>query len=245
MAKKIKFSRYNYKDIRGIIKSKPKKLIFSFMNANDIYCFSKDKDFQKSVTDPKMNRITSVDGTTTAIVLSIKNFQRVKRLTGPELTDKIFKDQDVIDSKKHFFIGVDESDLVKIREKYPLLKQKKMSGYNPPYVKGTHFSAQEVQKMVKIINKFKPDFLWIGIGCPKQEILAYDLYDKINPSCIFNVGAALQYIQGTQKRAPKFFRSLGLEWLYRLFKEFKLTSKKLWNSMIGTIIGFFLIKLDQ
>jgi len=82
------------------------------------------------------------------------------------------------------------------------------------------------------INKCKPDILFIGYGCPKQEF-----WIKRNlPLCpsvkvAMGIGGTFDFYAGTVKRAPKFMRKLGLEWLYRLIRQPKRIGR-IWNAVI-------------
>jgi len=63
--------------------------------------------------------------------------------------------------------------------------------------------------------------LFFNLGAPQQELLISALNDSHNASTriAMGVGGAFDYITGHVVRAPKFMRSIGFEWLYRLFKQ--------------------------
>lgn len=59
----------------------------------------------------------------------------------------------------------------------------------------------------------------IALGAPKQEVLAARAQGRM-PDCGFvSVGAGLDFIAGTQRRAPRWVRRLALEWLWRLLSD--------------------------
>ena len=60
------------------------------------------------------------------------------------------------------------------------------------------------------------DILFVAFGAPKQEIWIYDNLPNIDVRVAIGVGGAFDFISGKVRRAPKFVRSLGLEWLFRL-----------------------------
>jgi exopolysaccharide biosynthesis WecB/TagA/CpsF family protein len=64
-----------------------------------------------------------------------------------------------------------------------------------------------------------PQIIWVCLGCPYQEYWALEATKFFPSSLIFPVGAAFDFNSGNKSRAPVFFQKLGLEWLYRLFKE--------------------------
>ena len=57
---------------------------------------------------------------------------------------------------------------------------------------------------------------FIALGAPKQEIFAARAQEHLPAVGFLSFGAGLDFIAGTQTRAPKLFRSLALEWLWRL-----------------------------
>jgi N-acetylglucosaminyldiphosphoundecaprenol N-acetyl-beta-D-mannosaminyltransferase len=71
------------------------------------------------------------------------------------------------------------------------------------------------------IKDFKPEYVIIGLGFPKQEFLGLALYQKLkednipNPLFLF-LGASADFYVGTKKRAPLLLQKMGLEWLHRL-----------------------------
>jgi exopolysaccharide biosynthesis WecB/TagA/CpsF family protein len=66
----------------------------------------------------------------------------------------------------------------------------------------------------------QPDVIVLGMGIPKQEILALHLRAEPNlRALVLNGGAIIDFIGGRFPRAPKFIRVARLEWLFRLMRE--------------------------
>lgn len=65
-------------------------------------------------------------------------------------------------------------------------------------------------------NPLIADLLFVAFGHPKQEKWIYENLPKIPVKVAMGVGGAFDYISGKVPRAPKWIRSLGLEWLFRL-----------------------------
>jgi N-acetylglucosaminyldiphosphoundecaprenol N-acetyl-beta-D-mannosaminyltransferase len=86
------------------------------------------------------------------------------------------------------------------------------------------------------VSKLNADVIFIGTGVPKQELLAIEISKNVNDLVIICVGNFFNFYFNFQKRAPSFFRKLGLEWLYRL----SLEPKRLWKRY--TIENLFFIK---
>lgn len=69
------------------------------------------------------------------------------------------------------------------------------------------------------INKFSPDFLFVAMANPRQEIWIYRNISKLKIKGAMTVGGTFRYIAGISKLPPKWMSSLGLEWLWRLVNE--------------------------
>ena len=90
------------------------------------------------------------------------------------------------------------------------------------------------------IEKSKANVIWIGIGAPKQILLA-DLLAKQIPGVFITVGAAFDILSGKKREAPVLIQELGLEWLYRLIQE---PRRLLRRYMLGNLSFLKLIFTD-
>lgn len=72
----------------------------------------------------------------------------------------------------------------------------------------------------KKINIFSPQIMLVGLGAPWQEKFIYLKKHKIfNLRVSVGIGGSLDFISNKVKRSPKLMRSLGLEWLWRLYQQ--------------------------
>lgn len=97
--------------------------------------------------------------------------------------------------------------------------------YSPPF---RDLTDEEDRRVVEMINRAKTDILWVGIGCPKQEIWMYKHKDKLNVPIMVGIGAAFDFHAGIKKQAPRWMREHGLEWFFRLLTE----PRRLWKRYI-------------
>ncbi|MFH1917576.1 MAG: WecB/TagA/CpsF family glycosyltransferase [Nanoarchaeota archaeon] len=242
MGSKIEFTPKSKKGIKEfILKTQKEKTIFNFLNLYSVYLYKKDKDFKDAIDARKNNSINSIDSSTISV------YFMAKRLRGTDFTRFLLKDKDLMEGKRHFFLGsnsANKKDIEKIAKRFNLDKNK-LFYYNPSYIKGNKFSKEEIEKMVKFINDAKADYLWIGVGNPKQEMLTSDLYDRINVNFIFNIGAALDFIAGNKKESPRTIQRFGLEWLYRGITDFRYSNKKVFRSFLGLFYIPRTIKLKK
>ena len=72
--------------------------------------------------------------------------------------------------------------------------------------------------MVARLNAARPDVVWVGLGCPKQERWMADHVGRVR-GVLVGVGAAFDFHAGAVRQAPSRLQSLGLEWLFRLACE--------------------------
>lgn len=106
-----------------------------------------------------------------------------------------------------------------LREKYPNIRI--VYSYSPPF---RDLNFDEDEKVVRDINEAKVDVLFVGIGCPKQEIWMANHRDKL--SCVMiGVGAAFDFVAGSKRHAPKWMQECGMEWFFRLICE----PRRLWK----------------
>jgi exopolysaccharide biosynthesis WecB/TagA/CpsF family protein len=56
----------------------------------------------------------------------------------------------------------------------------------------------------------------IALGSPKQEVMSRRALDRHPHLGLLNIGAGMDFIGGSQMRAPKIVKEHGLEWLWRL-----------------------------
>lgn len=169
------------------------------------------------------------DGGPLSTVGRKRNCIDMARTTGPTYMDEILQ----ISLEKgygHYFYGSTESTLQKMKcnleEKYPGLKI--VGVYSPPFRKLTH---EEDGKIIADINSCNADFVWVGLGAPKQEIWMAEHQGKIKGFMV-GVGAAFDYFAGNIKRAPEWMQRNNLEWLYRLMQDPKrLLSRYLHTNM--------------
>ena len=182
------------------------------------------------------------DGKPLSIVSKKRGFKDAERVTGPDLMEEIFK----ISEEKgysHYFYGSTQETLdtlkVKLNNKYPNMKIAGM--YSPPFRKLTENEDKDV---IENINKENPDFIWIGLGAPKQEIWMMEHKGKVN-GLMLGVGAGFDYHAGKIERAPMWMQKYSLEWLFRLNQEPKrlfkryinTNSKFIWLILKGVIIN--------
>ncbi|MEG4235056.1 WecB/TagA/CpsF family glycosyltransferase [Microcoleus sp. Pol11C3] len=90
-----------------------------------------------------------------------------------------------------------------------------------------HVSAQEKQEIAQRIRNSGAAITFVGLGCPRQEVWAYEYRDELSMPLIA-VGAAYDFHAGNLAKSPEFLSKIGLEWLFRMMKE----PRRLWQRYV-------------
>ncbi len=180
------------------------------------------------------------DGGPLSSVGKKSGYKEMTRITGADYMEAILQIS-VQKGYRHYFYGSTEETLEKmyhnLKKKYPDVKIVGM--YSPPF---RALTKDEEKDVLKKINMTKADFVWVGLGAPKQECWMAEHYKKVTGFMI-GVGAVFDYIAENIKRSPQWMRQCNLEWLYRLLQEpkrlfkryLKTNSKFLWLVFTGEL----------
>lgn len=88
-------------------------------------------------------------------------------------------------------------------------------------------SIEEKKQIIDQINASGAAITMVGLGCPRQEVWAYEFKDHVRMP-VLAVGAAFNFHAGQLAQAPPLLQRTGLEWLYRLTRE----PKRLWRRYV-------------
>lgn len=109
--------------------------------------------------------------------------------------------------------------------------------YSPPF---RTLDENEKKDIINMINEKNPDFVFVALGCPKQEKWMSEHLSKVN-SCMIGLGGALEVYAGIKHRAPQWMQNYSLEWVYRLIQD----PKRLWKRYLVTNTLFIILLLLQ
>jgi len=85
-------------------------------------------------------------------------------------------------------------------------------------------SAEEKQEIIDAIEASGAGITLSGLGCPRQEVWAYEFKDPLRMP-VLAVGAAFNFHAGQLAQAPSWMQKVGLEWFFRFTKE----PRRLWH----------------
>jgi len=148
------------------------------------------------------------------------------RLTGSDFFPKIWE-RIKNENKKALLIVPSEKIAQKLEDEYMHCKC-----YVPPFFKVEEKQYENIKAdILNEMKSFEPDFFFIGLGFPKQEILAKDLYMKMSDNnrrmpLTLLLGASFEFYTGETKRAPQWMQKIGMEWFYRFTQEPKRMFKR-------------------
>lgn len=106
-----------------------------------------------------------------------------------------------------------EGMLERVQRRFPAIR---VAGVEPSKFRA--ISAEECGELATRVVASGAKILFVGLGCPRQEVFAYEMHDLL-PMPVLAVGAAFAFLSGQLAQAPPGLQKLGLEWLFRLAKE--------------------------
>lgn len=208
------------------------KMFVVTANPETLMIAENDSSFKSALLDD--NTTIIADGIGVVKGAHILNYNIKETIPGVELCTKLFEYCNEL-QKSIYLFGAKEEIVKKlcdvINTNYP---NAKISGYDNGYVENKQAAFEK-------ISELKPDVVLVALGIPHQELLIYNNLDKFNKGIFVGVGGSFDVLSGAKKRAPKLFRQLHLEWLYRIMKEPK-RFKRFFNSNVKYIFKLYSIK---
>ena len=164
----------------------------------------KDSNFANIIREAEM---VIPDGVGVKLGLKLKG-KNVSRIPGIDFAKRLLKEA-AISNIPVAIIGSKEEVITKAVENL----KKEISGLNIVYYHNGYFSDDN--EIYGELKKSSPKLILVALGSPKQEKFIYGAKKILNPALMVGIGGSLDVWSGTVKRAPKIFRKLGIEWLYR------------------------------
>lgn len=201
-------------------------------NANDAFISRNHLDAREAVNN---SSLSVPDGISLVLLARLYGYNLKRRVCGSDLMLKFLETaQDK--GYSNFFYGSSTSTLnlliLNLKSRFPRLKI--AGSYSPPF---RELTTGEEEVVAGMINKLSPDILWVGLGCPKQQLWMFRHKNKLNVPVMLGIGAAFDFLSGAKKRAPAWIRDNGFEWLFRLVSE----PKRLWRRYLinGSLFVYY------
>jgi exopolysaccharide biosynthesis WecB/TagA/CpsF family protein len=106
-----------------------------------------------------------------------------------------------------------------LRQKFPRLM---IAGSEPSRFR--KLSLAEKEELVGRIRTSGAALVFVGLGCPRQEVWTYE-FTRLVSRPVLAVGAAFAFHAGKVPQAPDWMQNAGLEWLFRMGSE----PRRLWK----------------
>jgi len=190
--------------------------LITYFNQNSFNEYCSNKKFGEAL---QSNFEIFCDGKGMAFALKFLFGKKVDRFNATDLYTRLF--ERFFDERIPVYIiggNYDEKTIRDISEDKVLL-----AGYTNGYL-----GTRNINSVIEKIKNSGARIIGIGMGSPLQEILASNISLELNNCVILCVGNFFNFYFGFSKRAPKFLRNSGFEWLYRLLSE----PRKLWRRYI-------------
>lgn len=177
----------------------------------------------ESFRDPEVRRIHNAaaacvpDGMPMTWVGRLRGHRTMDRVYGPDLmlrTLALAADRGFT----NFFYGGAEgvADYLKERMEARFPGLEVVGTYCPPF---RPLDEAERARVVEMINRARPDLLWVGLSTPKQERFMGAFCGELDAKVMLGVGAAFDFHTDRVSQAPRWMMRSGLEWFYRMCTE--------------------------
>lgn len=169
--------------------------------------------------DPAFAAITSVtdhflpDGMPLVWCLNRQGARLSDRVYGPEFMRYFIQASSA--QHTHYFLGGSPECLERLSASF------RKANPSVVIVGGRHgyFKPEEEEAIAEEINQLSPDFIWVGLGTPKQQAWIHRNKNRLARGVMFSVGFAFDVHAGLKSDAPAWMQRCGLTWLFRLGSE--------------------------
>jgi N-acetylglucosaminyldiphosphoundecaprenol N-acetyl-beta-D-mannosaminyltransferase len=194
----------------------------------------------ESQRDPELRDIHNRSGLTTPDGMPMVWLGRragahwMRRVYGPDLMLAL-AERAAEQGWRSFFYGGKEGTAdrlaARLQERFPGFTV--VGTYSPPF---RPLTPEEDAAIVDRINATEPHLVWVGLSTPKQERWMAAHIGRVRAAALLGVGAAFDIHAGELAQAPPRLQRLGLEWLYRLYRE----PRRLWRRYLSNNPRFVL-----
>ena len=147
----------------------------------------------------------------------------IRQVTGPDLMRTIFA-APAFTGRSHFFYGGKEGVAQELAATWAQRSPgvRIVGTYTPPF---RNLTAGEEAELIELLNRCRPDFIWVGISTPRQELFMRRLLPQLDTVLMFGVGAAFDFHTGRLRDCAPWIKRLGFQWLHRLLQD----PRRLWR----------------
>jgi N-acetylglucosaminyldiphosphoundecaprenol N-acetyl-beta-D-mannosaminyltransferase len=183
--------------------------------------------------------LAAPDGMPTVWVGRNQGHKNMERVAGPDLMLEVIRRKE-FHGYSHFLCGGKDGIAQELRDELiARCPEVQIVGvYTPPF--GPMSQVQE-KEFVAMIDRLKPDMIWVGISTPKQERFMAHYLPMLNTTLMFGVGAAFDFHTGRIADCADWIKRAGLQWLHRLIQD----PRHLWKRYLRNIPTFIVCSFLQ
>ena len=166
--------------------------------------------------------LVTADGVPLVWCLRLLGFPAATRVYGPDLTLAVLADAAAAGVPVGFYGATDD-----VLSKLQANLARSFTGLQVVFAEAPPFrplTLEEDRAAVERINSSGASILFVGLGCPKQELWMAAHRGVVGP-VMLGVGAAFDFLAGSKPQAPRWMMRCGLEWLFRFATE----PRRLWR----------------
>jgi N-acetylglucosaminyldiphosphoundecaprenol N-acetyl-beta-D-mannosaminyltransferase len=190
------------------------KCIINTINLHSYVVAKKDEIFRNAL---QSSDVLLPDGIGIVHAWRILRKKKIKKVAGYDAF-RILMEKVNNENGSCFFLGSSTNTLKlieeKIKEEY---KNVEVNSISPPFKPS--FTKEDNVILLREIEKFQPDVLFVGMTAPKQEKWVFENKNMIKANVICSIGAVFDFYAGTIERPSKIWIDLGLEWFMRFLQN--------------------------
>ena len=169
------------------------------------------------------------DGMSVVWALRLARTPVPERVTGVDLLSRLLE-AGASRGLRVFFLGARDVVVRQLANssasRYPGLV---VAGYRDGY-----FSSADVPAVVEQIRQCRPHMLFVGMPTPFKEVFLERHRARLEVPILMGVGGSFDVLSGCVARAPRWIRSLGMEWAWRVLME----PRRMWKRYLTSNADF-------
>lgn len=190
-------------------------LVIETVNAQFVCLARQKRQFSDLVSKADM---VVADGMSVVVASRLLGEPVPERVTGVDLVVRLCEKTAETGATVYFLggkPGAAEKTVQRLCAQFPTLN---VGGIACPPI-GFDKDPGQMAQVLAHIKSAAPDFLFVGLGAPKQEIWINKFAASMAAKIMIGVGGSFEMLSGDLPRAPKWMQQCGLEWLFRLGLE--------------------------
>lgn len=227
----VKIDNVNLTRVREILDDALRK------NRKGYVCVTDVGNVVGAARDPRLREainsslLSVADGMPLAWYGRMAGCSEIERIPGMELMAGMFAGKN---GYRHFLLGDTEERINRVIEKARAIDPGiRISGHSPPF---KDFDHEDNRRMLDIVNRAKPDIVWISFGGGKQEQWMHNNIGALDRGVMIGVGAAFKWFVGDLVTPPKILQNMGLQWTFRIVQHFIQNPRKNVQFIVKTVL---------